>query len=145
MPAALMRSCAASSAAAIPGWRLIETRSVACPALTPRSATSRRSSRASFSSTGRSRPATSTSLIVNIVNYSSTRPWRVLGAWGVLLALGAAAIAFLLFDGLDAEARVPQSAETDSQRVEELLERRLPQALREDVELLVLRDDDVAG
>jgi len=84
-------------------------------------------------------------LIVNIVNYSSTNRLRVLGAWAVLLALAAAAIASLLFDGLDAEARVPQSAQTDSQRVEELLERRLPQALREDVELLVLRGDDVAG
>src|SRR4029450_13895438 len=114
-----MRSCAASSAAETPGWRLIEARREAWTPLTPRSATSRRSSRASLSSTGRSRPATSTSLIVNIVNYSSTRPGRVRGAWGVLLALGAAAIAFLLFDGLDAEARVPQSAETDSQQVEE--------------------------
>ena len=84
-------------------------------------------------------------MIVNIVNYSSTNRLRVLGAWAVLLALAAAAIASRLFDGLDAEARVPQSAQTDSQRVEELLERRLPQALREDVELLVMRGDDVAG
>jgi RND superfamily putative drug exporter len=72
-------------------------------------------------------------------------PWRVLAAWGAVVALALAAVAVLLFDGLDAEARVPASAQTGSRQAQEILEERFATVLREDVELLILRDDDVAG
>jgi putative drug exporter of the RND superfamily len=82
-------------------------------------------------------------LIVNIVNYCSTRPWRIVVAWTVLVAAALAAIAFALSDVLDSEARVPQSARTESQRANELVEARFPDAVRDDVELLVLRGGDI--
>ncbi|MGE5689198.1 MAG: MMPL family transporter [Pseudomonadota bacterium] len=63
----------------------------------------------------------------------------------MLVVVAAAAVAFELFDVLDTEARVPQSAQTESQRARELLERRFPDVVRDDVELLVLRGDDVGG
>ncbi|HSC90283.1 MAG TPA: MMPL family transporter [Gaiellaceae bacterium] len=84
-------------------------------------------------------------LTARLAGWCARHPWRVLGAWIVLVAVSAAAVALALPDVLDSEARVPQSAQTDSQRVRELLEERMPGVLRQDVELLVLRDADVAG
>ncbi|HSL64727.1 MAG TPA: MMPL family transporter [Gaiellaceae bacterium] len=84
-------------------------------------------------------------MTARLVRWCSHHPWRVLLVWAALVAASAAAVALALPDVLDSEARVPQSARTDSQQARRLLEERLPEALREDVELLVLRGDDVAG
>ena len=62
MPAGEMRSSVASPRTPIPGLRLISQSSEAWPPVTPSACVSRRSSRLSFSSTGRSRLATSTAV-----------------------------------------------------------------------------------